>query len=370
MNLPGLSSISQPRSTSRFSRALAPSTRETDALSQPSTTAARRPPGTQPVIFGLPGGGHQRLVVHRQVLDTVRVLPMRHRASRSYRLPRRRPDSHHGGRFLLGQRLQILLETDRPSPEDFFGVRQVRPNALQFGLELLHSHRRGLPPRFQNRPHRWHSTPPRRLDQQRIEASVTTAIPCLTSGIRTRGSERERPLTSAEWDRLESFLPRGGVRGGRWSDHRRVINGVLYRVRTGVQWRDLPGSDRGRPSTNGIAAGRLTERGRCCCLLSRPPRTPWAESTGTCRSTQQRSGPTSTPPVQGRRLRRRLFKRGPPQGRTRSIQSCGSCASGWRRWSDRRMPGTFPRGVHHQGPSRRRRTMPAHRLHPDSRALR
>ena len=47
-------------------------------------------------------------------------------------------------------------------------------------------------------------------------------------------------LTNAEWERLESFLPRGGLRGGRWSDHRRVINGVLYRVRTGVQWRDLP----------------------------------------------------------------------------------------------------------------------------------
>lgn len=47
-------------------------------------------------------------------------------------------------------------------------------------------------------------------------------------------------LTNAEWDRLESFLPLGGARGGRWSDHRRVINGVLHRVRTGVQWRDLP----------------------------------------------------------------------------------------------------------------------------------
>ncbi|WP_373312241.1 IS5 family transposase [Streptomyces tauricus] len=47
-------------------------------------------------------------------------------------------------------------------------------------------------------------------------------------------------LTNAEWDRLESFSPRGGARGGPWSDHRRVINGLLYRVRTGVQWRDLP----------------------------------------------------------------------------------------------------------------------------------
>ncbi|MFH9016654.1 IS5 family transposase [Streptomyces sp. NPDC017943] len=47
-------------------------------------------------------------------------------------------------------------------------------------------------------------------------------------------------LTNAEWARLESLLPPGGARGGRWSDHRRVINGFLYRVRTGVQWRDLP----------------------------------------------------------------------------------------------------------------------------------
>ncbi|MFD3330313.1 IS5 family transposase [Streptomyces sp. NPDC058701] len=47
-------------------------------------------------------------------------------------------------------------------------------------------------------------------------------------------------LTNAECDRLKSFLLPGGARGGGWSDHRRVINGVLYRVRTGVQWRDLP----------------------------------------------------------------------------------------------------------------------------------
>ncbi|MFF9771914.1 IS5 family transposase [Streptomyces sp. NPDC014636] len=47
-------------------------------------------------------------------------------------------------------------------------------------------------------------------------------------------------LTNAEWRRLEPLLPPIGLRGGRWADHRRVVNGVLYRVRTGVQWRDLP----------------------------------------------------------------------------------------------------------------------------------
>ncbi|GAA3419670.1 hypothetical protein GCM10018952_60090 [Streptosporangium vulgare] len=47
-------------------------------------------------------------------------------------------------------------------------------------------------------------------------------------------------LTNAEWERLEPLLPSGGMRGGRWNDHRLVINGVLYRARTGLPWRDLP----------------------------------------------------------------------------------------------------------------------------------
>ncbi|WP_405666203.1 IS5 family transposase [Streptomyces sp. NBC_00055] len=47
-------------------------------------------------------------------------------------------------------------------------------------------------------------------------------------------------LTNAEWARLEPYLPVVGLRGGRWSDHRRVIDGILFRVRTGVPWRDLP----------------------------------------------------------------------------------------------------------------------------------
>jgi transposase len=29
-------------------------------------------------------------------------------------------------------------------------------------------------------------------------------------------------------------------RGGRWPDHRQVLNGILFRVRTGVPWRDVP----------------------------------------------------------------------------------------------------------------------------------
>ncbi len=47
-------------------------------------------------------------------------------------------------------------------------------------------------------------------------------------------------LTDARWERLEPLLPVSNGRCGRWRDHRQVVNGVLYRIRTGVQWRDLP----------------------------------------------------------------------------------------------------------------------------------
>ncbi|MFJ6623678.1 IS5 family transposase [Kitasatospora sp. NPDC091335] len=47
-------------------------------------------------------------------------------------------------------------------------------------------------------------------------------------------------LTDAEWERLRPFLPVSNKRCGRWRDHRQVIDGILYRVRTGVHWRDLP----------------------------------------------------------------------------------------------------------------------------------
>jgi transposase len=49
-------------------------------------------------------------------------------------------------------------------------------------------------------------------------------------------------LTGQEWARLEPLLPeRKPCRGGRWADHRRVLNGVFWRTRSGSPWRDLPG---------------------------------------------------------------------------------------------------------------------------------
>jgi transposase len=47
-------------------------------------------------------------------------------------------------------------------------------------------------------------------------------------------------LTDTAWAQLAPLLPRNQRRGGRWCDHRRVINGILWKLRTGAPWRDLP----------------------------------------------------------------------------------------------------------------------------------
>jgi transposase len=40
---------------------------------------------------------------------------------------------------------------------------------------------------------------------------------------------------------LEPFLPDRAPRRGRpWRDHRKVVDGVLWRTRTGSPWRDVP----------------------------------------------------------------------------------------------------------------------------------
>lgn len=47
-------------------------------------------------------------------------------------------------------------------------------------------------------------------------------------------------LTEEAWGVIAPLLPASGRRGGQWRDHRTVVNGILWKLRTGAPWRDLP----------------------------------------------------------------------------------------------------------------------------------
>ena len=48
-------------------------------------------------------------------------------------------------------------------------------------------------------------------------------------------------LTNEQWERLKPLLPPQKPHTGRpASDHRAMVNGILWVLRTGAPWRDLP----------------------------------------------------------------------------------------------------------------------------------
>ncbi len=52
---------------------------------------------------------------------------------------------------------------------------------------------------------------------------------------------RRHELTDEQWKRLEPLLPPAKPRVGRPNaDHRRILNAIRWRLRTGAPWRDLP----------------------------------------------------------------------------------------------------------------------------------
>jgi transposase len=69
---------------------------------------------------------------------------------------------------------------------------------------------------------------------------------CLTEdrlGFGWDGGVHDRhDLSDEQWALLEPLLPveRTGRQGRPWTPHRRVVNAILWRTRTGSPWRDLP----------------------------------------------------------------------------------------------------------------------------------
>ena len=54
---------------------------------------------------------------------------------------------------------------------------------------------------------------------------------------------RERVLTEEQWARMEPLMPSSdGQKSRSFRDHRQVVEGIIYRFRSGVAWRDLPTS--------------------------------------------------------------------------------------------------------------------------------
>ena len=51
-------------------------------------------------------------------------------------------------------------------------------------------------------------------------------------------------LTEEQWNIVKTILPEDPVRddgrGRPWSDRRKILNGVLWILRTGAPWKDLP----------------------------------------------------------------------------------------------------------------------------------
>jgi transposase len=47
-------------------------------------------------------------------------------------------------------------------------------------------------------------------------------------------------LSDEQWAKIEPLLPKVRSRGRPWADNRRVLEGILWVLKTGARWRDLP----------------------------------------------------------------------------------------------------------------------------------
>ncbi len=47
-------------------------------------------------------------------------------------------------------------------------------------------------------------------------------------------------LTEKQWQTLKLHLPANPKRGRDYRDHRQVINGMLWRLKNGAPWREIP----------------------------------------------------------------------------------------------------------------------------------
>ncbi|WP_094393466.1 IS5 family transposase [Kocuria varians] len=76
-------------------------------------------------------------------------------------------------------------------------------------------------------------------------------------------------MTDEQWERAEPLLPTNcGRRGRPFSNSRMIVNGIIYRYRTGIPWRDLPRERYGPWQTVWKRHRSYARRGVWDCVLS------------------------------------------------------------------------------------------------------
>ena len=51
--------------------------------------------------------------------------------------------------------------------------------------------------------------------------------------------KRRYELTDEQWDLIRTLMPKARP-GGRWNDHRATLNGMMWVLKSGSPWRDMP----------------------------------------------------------------------------------------------------------------------------------
>ena len=59
-------------------------------------------------------------------------------------------------------------------------------------------------------------------------------------------------LTNTQWARIQPRLPKPKRRGRPWADDRQTINGILWVLRSGARWKDMPREYGYLPSPVGV----------------------------------------------------------------------------------------------------------------------
>lgn len=52
---------------------------------------------------------------------------------------------------------------------------------------------------------------------------------------------RRHEFSPEQWELIADLMPQSASHGGgRWRDHRQVLNGLFWKLVTRVPWRDIP----------------------------------------------------------------------------------------------------------------------------------